>query len=92
MIKKLAKKEEKYFKLTELIDPLRKKVKEQENLRAQLNQANGEIKSLHVVNEEIRKDLSASKNHQEALDGKEKELDISKRKNDAFRQVIRKPG
>ena len=40
LIKKLAEKEEKYFKLTELIEPLRKKVKEQENLRAQLNQAN----------------------------------------------------
>ena len=78
--KKLTEKEEKYSKLTELIEPLRKKVKEQENLRAQLNQANGEIKSLHVVNEEIRKDLSGSKNHQEALDGKEQELDISKRK------------
>eukprot|EP00092_Neocalanus_flemingeri_P030188 GFUD01032766.1.p1 GENE.GFUD01032766.1~~GFUD01032766.1.p1 ORF type:complete len:1185 (+),score=365.80 GFUD01032766.1:68-3622(+) len=77
---KLADREGKLSKLTELLVPLRGKVKEQEKLRTLLNQATGENKSLHVVNEEIRKELtSLNQKHQDSLAAKEKVLDSSRK-------------
>jgi len=87
---KLQEKEEKLTKLVNLIEPLRKKVKEQETLREQLNQASGEIKSLHVVNEEFKKELAGSKKEQEAVEKKEKELDSLKLKAEAFLEKSKK--
>ena len=86
----LQEKEEKLSKLVDLITPLRKKVKEQEALREQLNQASGEIKSFHIVNEEFKKELSGSKKKQEALDKKEKELDILKQSAESFLEKSKK--
>jgi len=87
---KLQEKEEKLSKLVDLVTPLRKKVKEQEGLREQLNQASGEIKSLHIVNEEFKKELSDSKKKQEAIEKKEKELDKSKLKAESFFEKSKK--
>jgi len=78
LLRKIEEKEDKVSKLVELIKPLRERVTEQEKFKEQLNQASGENKSLHVVNEEFK----------EALDNKEKELQIVKTLLDKTKQTI----
>eukprot|EP00091_Calanus_sinicus_P009769 TRINITY_DN22708_c0_g1_i1.p1 TRINITY_DN22708_c0_g1~~TRINITY_DN22708_c0_g1_i1.p1 ORF type:complete len:127 (-),score=48.01 TRINITY_DN22708_c0_g1_i1:568-924(-) len=87
---KLQEKEDKLTKLVNLIEPLRRKVKEQESLREQLNQANGEMKSLHVVNEEFKKELAGSKKEQAAVEDKERELDSLKLKAESYLEKSKK--
>eukprot|EP00092_Neocalanus_flemingeri_P026692 GFUD01028941.1.p1 GENE.GFUD01028941.1~~GFUD01028941.1.p1 ORF type:complete len:940 (+),score=309.80 GFUD01028941.1:99-2918(+) len=68
-------KDGKLLKLTELIIPLRKKVKEQESLRAELTLANGEKKGLMEVNEEIVREIaSLNDRHLQAMAVKDKQL------------------
>ena len=81
MMSSLQDKDSKISKLVELIAPLRKKVGEQEILREQLNQATGEHKSLHVVNEELKKEMSAAKDQQEEeLKRRENKTDLPRQK------------
>ena len=73
--------EQKLAKLTEPIELLKKKVKQQENLKSQLNQATGENKSLLMVNDEIKKELSfLNEKHLEVIKAKDKELEQSKQR------------
>merc|ERR1712096_240708 len=61
----------------EEISKLRKRVGEQEDLKTQLDQANRENMSFHLVNREIRKAISTlHENYQKALDFEKNELEV----------------